>query len=85
MQIVGRSSDGLSVYHTIPNSTTFKKRPSENIVGKGENTDNQHFFLYPQYFLPSLEEISSFQSHLFCRPQMLSVSTSIKFCRFGKS
>ena len=22
----------------------------ENIVGKGENSDNQHFLLFPQYF-----------------------------------
>ena len=24
----------------------------ENIVGKGENASNQHFLLFPQYFLP---------------------------------
>ena len=24
----------------------------ENIVGKTENTGNQHFVLFPQYFLP---------------------------------
>ena len=29
-----------------------RKRPFENIVGKGENTGNQHFLLFPQCFLP---------------------------------
>ena len=36
----------LTLYHTI---LTFddKKKPSENIVGKGENAGNQHFLLLP--------------------------------------
>ena len=25
---------------------TLKKKPFENIVGKGENADNQHFLLF---------------------------------------
>ena len=29
-----------------------KKNPFENIVGKGENADNQYFLLSPQCFLP---------------------------------
>ena len=31
--------------------TAIKKKPSENIVGKGGNAGNQHFLLFPQYFL----------------------------------
>ena len=27
------------------------KKYFENIVGKGENAGNQHFLLFPQYFL----------------------------------
>ena len=29
----------------------LKKKAFENIVGKGENADNQHFLLFPQCFL----------------------------------
>ena len=32
--------------------TTLERKPSENIVGKGENAGNQHFLLVPQCFLP---------------------------------
>ena len=30
---------------------TLRKRPVENIVGKGENGGNQHFHLFTQWFL----------------------------------
>ena len=30
---------------------TQRKKTLENIVGKGENAGNQHFLLFPQYFL----------------------------------
>ena len=58
--------------HTIQ---TFNEPPRkkhfENIVGKGENAGNQHFLLFPQWFLHCLrKEILSFWSHLFFR-QML--------------
>ena len=46
----------------------------------GEN-GNQHFLLFPQCYLPFPEQISIFQSHLFCRLQMLPISTSRKICR----
>ena len=32
-------------------ATTLYKKPFEDIVGKGENTGNQHFLLFPQCFL----------------------------------
>ena len=51
--------------------TALGKKPFENIVGKGENAGNQHFILFPQYFLPFPNQISNFHSHLFCRLQML--------------
>ena len=44
--------------------TNLKKKPFENIVGKGENASHQHFLLFPQCFLPFSKEISIFQSHL---------------------
>ena len=31
---------------------TLNKNPFENIVGKGENTGNQHFLLFPHCLLP---------------------------------
>ena len=30
---------------------TLKKKPFENIMGIGENAGNQHFLLFPQYFI----------------------------------
>ena len=44
--------------------TTLKKKPLENIVGKGENAGNQHFLLFTQCFLLFLKQISIFDSHL---------------------
>ena len=40
----------LTLYHTIPTLTTLRKKPIENIVGKGENAGNQHFLLFPMMF-----------------------------------
>ena len=45
----------LTLYHTILTNDPGKK-PSENIVGKGENAGNQHFLIFPQCFLPVLKE-----------------------------
>ena len=63
---------------------TLRKKAFENIVGKGENASNQHFLLFPQCFLPFLCQSSVFESHLFCRQQLLSFWTSRKFCRLVK-
>ena len=59
---------------------TLYKKPFENIVGKGENAGNQHCLLFPQCFLPFPKQSSIFQSHLFCRLQILSNWTSLKIC-----
>ena len=50
-------------------------------MGKGENAGNQHFLLFPQGFLPFPKQILILQSHLdlFCRLQILSISTRLKF------
>ena len=42
----------------------MKQRPSENIMGKGENPVNQHFLCIPQCLLPSLKQILFLQSCL---------------------
>ena len=61
------------------------KKPFENSVGNRENDGNQHFILFPQCFLPFPKLISIFQPHLFYCLQMLSIWTSLKFCRLVKS
>ena len=40
--------------------TPLRKRPFENIVGKGENAGNQHFLLFPQCFLLCERDESSY-------------------------
>ena len=58
---------------------TLKKKPFEKIVGKGEDAGKLHFLLFPQCFLPFPKQISIFQSHLFCRLQMLSICPVLNF------
>ena len=53
-------------------STTLYKKPFGKIVGKGENAGNP-------------KQIPIFQSHLFCRLQMLSIWTSLEFNHLVKS
>ena len=69
-----------TLYHTI---LTFKRKPLENIGGKGENPGNQHFLLFPQCFLLRPTEISSLESNLFCCLPSLSILTSLKILSFG--
>ena len=42
-------TSGLTIQSRL--LTTPRKRLFENIVGKGENADNQHFLLFLQCFL----------------------------------
>ena len=39
---------------------TLKKKPFENIVGKGENAGNQHFLLSHNVFYPSQAKFEFF-------------------------
>ena len=42
----------LTLYHTIPTFNDLEEEDFlQNILGKGENAGNQHFLLFPQYFL----------------------------------
>ena len=75
----------FTLYLTIPTFYALKKKPFETIVGKGENAGNQQFLLFLQCFLPFPKQILTFQSHLVCRLQRLSIWTSLKFCRLVKS
>ena len=88
-------ADALTLYHTIrtfnaPKEaglgkhclTTLKKTPFKNIVGKGENAGDQHFLLFPQCFQPFLKPSFDFffYPNLLSLLQVLSISTSLKFC-----
>ena len=42
-----------------PLLTTLKKKPFENIVGRGEDAGDQHFLLFPQCFQPYQRQKSS--------------------------
>ena len=70
------------VFNFLPHNQDLKlyKKPFENIVGKGENARNQHFF-FPQSFLPFQKTNSNFSVMLFCPLQTLSIWTCQKFCR----
>ena len=70
---MGVYGKGLTLNHIIPtfNSTVRKKKTSENFVGRGEIAGYQHFLLFPQCFLSFPSQISSFESHLCCRLQIL--------------
>ena len=57
-----------------------KKKPLENSVRKEENAGNQHFLLFPQCFLLFTKQISNLQSLLFCRLQIHSIWTGLKYC-----
>ena len=72
-----RSGLSLKLIKTRP-LTILKKKPFENVVGKGENAGNQYFLLFPQCFLAIQRRISVFKFHLFCRLQILPNWTSPK-------
>ena len=50
--------------------------------GKGENADNQHFLLFPQCFLFCQRKIAPFEPPFNFRLQMVSIWTSLKYCRW---
>ena len=59
--------------------THQQQTPFENIVGNEEITRNEWFLLFPQCFLYFPNQISVFESHLFCQLQMLWIWTSPDF------
>ena len=67
-----------------PHLISLKWIPFENIVEKGQNAGNQHFFLFPQYFLPCQRQIQSFQPNLNCCLQILSIWEIPQFCRWAE-
>ena len=69
----GLFGNGLKLTTQSRLLTTLRRKPFENIVGKGENAGNLHFLLFPHCFLPFLCQCSIFESYLFCRLQLLSI------------
>ena len=71
------SSFTFVTFNSLPHNPDFKqpqeKRTFENIVGKREDAGDQHFLLFLQCFLLIPKHISSFQQHLFCYLQLLSI------------
>ena len=64
----------LTLNHTIPTfNDPVKKRAFQNVVEKGENAGNQHFLLFPHHLKILQRQNLSFELHLFCRLQMLSI------------
>ena len=59
----------------------LKQNAFENIVEKGENAGNQHFLLFPQRFLLIRLQTSIFESHLFCRQQIISILSGSKILK----
>ena len=70
----------LTHSQTVPTLYDPVKEAFRKMVRKGENAGNQHFLLFPQCFLPFTKQISYIHPLLFCRMQMLSVWTSLKYC-----
>ena len=60
--------------HNYDFFTTLNERPFENIVRKGENAGNQHFLLFPQCFLPFLNQGIIFHSNAFNLEQSMILS-----------
>ena len=75
----------LTLYHTILTFNDLKLRAFENIVGKGENADNQKFLLFPQCFLPSKTSFPYFILFCFvvCKINAFNLDPS-KILSFGK-
>ena len=82
------SGEGLRLVNSFPQNLdlrTLKKKPLENIVGKGENAGYQHFLLFPTMFSTLPKQISVIYSHLLCRLQMRLIWTGLKIYRLVKS
>ena len=62
---------------------TLEEKAFENIVGKGENAGNQHFLLFPQYFLPFLKQVLIFHFKIILSSANAFNSDQSKILSFG--
>ena len=79
------SGTGLTLHMQSQLLKTLKKKPSENIVEKGENAGNQHFLLFPQCFPSYPEQIlpcGSLLKFVICKCLQFGLGSNI--LSFGK-
>ena len=62
----------------------LEKKHFEITVGKGENTGNQYFLLFPKCLLPHQRKVPSFESKRKCCLKMLTIWSSLKSCPLEK-
>ena len=67
--------------HLVSIWTSLKCCQCENIVRKGEIACNKQFLLFSQCFLPYMVLIFHLKCTLTCRLHLVSIWTSLKFCR----
>ena len=58
LSIMTRMNVCWTLYHTILNSTTLRKKTFENVLGKGENAGKLHFLHFQKCLLPFQKQIS---------------------------
>ena len=75
----------LTLYHKIPTFNNPNEEGFGKLCGKRRKCWYRHFLLFSQCFLLYHKEKSSFQQHLICCLQMLSIWSCPKFCRLVKS
>ena len=73
----------LTLYYAIPSFNDPKKEAFENIMGKGENAGNEHFFPFPTMFSirPKTEIIISATFNLSSAYALNLVQSEKKNCR----
>ena len=64
---------------------TLRKEAFENILEKGENAGNKHFLLFTNCFSSFQKLIQTFELHLFCHEQMISIWISQIFHCYVKN
>ena len=68
-------------HNPLPHNATLKIYTCGKHCEKGEIAYNKQYLLFSQCFLPYFELIFHFKCTVDCRLQLLSVWTSLKFCR----
>ena len=63
--------------------TPFGNKPFENTVGKGEIASNEQFLLFPQCFLPVLDNLLPFSSYLKLSSANSFTLEESKICRLA--
>ena len=72
------------IIHNPNFSWPWERKLFKILWEKGENAGNRYFLHFPR-FLPFSKQISIFGNCIFCPLQMLSISTSLKFCCLVKN